>query len=89
MLDPIYTKPFRKQYRLMQKRGMEIPYLIEIMDMIINEQPLPPRCCNHPLHGDWEGSFDCHIKGDWWFKIRILADFKPWSFACGKTPVKA
>jgi mRNA interferase YafQ len=35
------------------------------MDMIINEEPLPPSCCNHKLHGEWEGAFDCHIQGDW------------------------
>jgi mRNA interferase YafQ len=35
------------------------------MNMIINEQPLPPERLNHPLHGDWEGSFECHIQGDW------------------------
>jgi len=65
MLEPLYTKPFRKQYRLMMKRGMNLDKLIKIMDMIINEQPLPPECCNHPLHGKWEGAFDCHIQGDW------------------------
>jgi mRNA interferase YafQ len=65
MLDPLYTKPFRKQYKLMRKRGMNPDKLIEIMDMIVNEQPLPPERCNHPLHGDWEGSLECHIQGDW------------------------
>ena len=49
----------------MQKRGMDMPLLIEVMDMIINEKPLPPKYCNHPLRGNWEGSFDCHIQGDW------------------------
>jgi len=65
MLEPLYTKSFRKQYRLMKKRGMNLDKLIEVMDLIISEQPLPPERCNHPLHGDWEGSFDCHIQGDW------------------------
>ena len=65
MLEPLYTKPFRKQYKLMIKRGMQIDKLIEIMDMIINEQPLPAKHFNHPLHGKWEGSFDCHIQNDW------------------------
>jgi len=49
----------------MKKRGMNLDKLIEVMDMIINEQPLPPECDNHPLHGRWEGAFDCHIQGDW------------------------
>ncbi|MDR3019550.1 MAG: type II toxin-antitoxin system YafQ family toxin [Treponema sp.] len=65
MLDPLYTKPFRKQFRLMKKRGMDISKLIEVMDMIINEIPLLPKHRNHPLQGKWEGSFDCHIQGDW------------------------
>ena len=48
----------------MQKRGMEMNKLAEVMDMIINEKPLPPKYCNHPLHVKWEGSFDCHIQAD-------------------------
>jgi len=44
---------------------MNLDKLIEVMDMIIKEQPLPPERNNHPLHGNWEGSFDCHIQGDW------------------------
>jgi len=35
----------------MKKRGMNLDKLIEVMDMIINEQPLPPERKNHPLHG--------------------------------------
>jgi mRNA interferase YafQ len=65
MLEPIYTKTFRKELKLMEKRGLNIDKLGAVMDMIINEQPLPPERRNHPLHGDWEGFFDCHIHGDW------------------------
>ena len=49
----------------MKKRGMEIDKLVEVMNMIINEHPLPAKFNNHPLHGKWEGSYDCHIQGDW------------------------
>ena len=49
----------------MQKRGLDMSLLTEVMNMIINENPLPPKHCNHPLHGKWNGSFDCHILGDW------------------------
>ena len=65
MLEPIYATRFRKQFKLLQKRGMQMLNLREVMDMIINEKPLPPKYCNHPLHGKWEGSYDCHIQGDW------------------------
>jgi mRNA interferase YafQ len=65
MLKPIYPKSFRKQYKLMKKRGMAADKLLEIMNMIIREKPLPSERRNHPLHGEWEGAFDCHIQGDW------------------------
>jgi len=65
MLEPLYTKPFRKEFKLMKRRGRNLDKLTELMDMIINEQPLPPERENHPLHGKWEGSFDCHVQGDW------------------------
>jgi mRNA interferase YafQ len=65
MLEPIYTKPFRKELKLMQKRGLDVLKLRKVMGMIINEQPLPPERCNHSLHGEWEGTLECHIQGDW------------------------
>jgi mRNA interferase YafQ len=65
MLEPIYPKTFRKQYKLMKKRGMAVNKLLEIMKKIINEQPLPPERRNHQLHGNYEGMLECHIQGDW------------------------
>jgi mRNA interferase YafQ len=74
MLEPLYAKSFRRQYRLMMKRGMNLVNLIKVMDMIINEQPLPPKRNNHPLHGEWKGSFECHIQGDWVIVYEIDPD---------------
>jgi mRNA interferase YafQ len=65
MLKSRYTKRFRKQLELAGKRGLNIDKLREVMKMIINEQPLPPERCNHPLHGEWKKSLECHIQGDW------------------------
>ena len=49
----------------MEKRRMDINKLREVMGIIIDEKPLPPERCNHPLHGEWEGMLECHIQGDW------------------------
>ena len=65
MLEPIYPKVFRRQYKLMKRQGRDIGKLREVIDMIADEQPLPPKHEDHPLHGKWEGSRDCHIQGDW------------------------
>ena len=64
-MEPIYTKPFRKQFKLMQKQGKNINKLGEVMDMLINEEPLPPELKNHPLHGKWKGCMECHIEPNW------------------------
>jgi len=49
----------------MQKQGRDLSKLHDVIKMIINEEPLPPKHCDHPTHGKWEGSRDCHIQGDW------------------------
>ena len=65
MLKRTFTKVFRKQYKLMKKRGWDIGKLREIIDMIAEEKPLPPERHNHPLQGKWKNSLECHIQGDW------------------------
>jgi len=65
MLEPVYTTRFKKQFKLLQKRGMDMAKLREVMEMIVSGEPLPPKHCNHPLRGEWKGAFDCHIQGDW------------------------
>jgi mRNA interferase YafQ len=65
MLTPTFTKLFKKQLKLMEKRRMNITKLREVIGMIINEQPLPPERDNHKLHGKWKDMLECHIQGDW------------------------
>jgi mRNA interferase YafQ len=65
MLKPTFTGSFKRERKLAEKRGKDINKLTEVMGIIIREQPLPPERCNHPLHGEWEGSLECHIQGDW------------------------
>ena len=71
MLEPIYTTRFKKQFKLLQKCGMDMIKLREVMDLIINEEPLLPKHCNHPLHGKWKGKWGCHIEPDWVLIYRV------------------
>ena len=71
MLEPVYTKAFRKERKLMGRRGKDLDKLLEVIDMIAAEQPLPPERENHPLHGKWNGAFGCHIQGDWVLVYKI------------------
>ena len=65
MLKSFRSTQFKKEFARAEKRHQDMDKLIEVMGMIINEQPLPPERENHPLHGKWKDSFECHIQGDW------------------------
>jgi mRNA interferase YafQ len=65
MLNYEITGSFKRDSKLLEKRRKDLHKLRDVMAMIINEQPLPPERRNHPLHGDWNGSLECHIQGDW------------------------
>ena len=34
------------------------------LELLVNDEPLPKRYCDHPLGGDWKGSRDIHIHPD-------------------------
>jgi mRNA interferase YafQ len=65
MLDYEITGSFKRDRKLLEKRSKDMRKLRDVMAMLINEQPLPPERRNHPLHGEWNGSLECHIQGDW------------------------
>ena len=71
MLNSIFTSPFKKSRKLMQKRGKNLDKLTEVIDLLINEQPLLSRHEDHPLHGKWRGKRGCHIEPDWALIYRI------------------
>ena len=38
--------------------------LAKVVSMLERGIPLPAKYRDHPLHGEWEGSRDCHIRPD-------------------------
>ena len=69
MLTRRYTSIFKKDYKRKQKRGYDKGKLRHIIDLLLNEKPLPETYNDHPLRGQFVGSRDCHIDPD-----RILID---------------
>jgi mRNA interferase YafQ len=65
MLKPTFTNLFKKERKLMQKRGRDMDVLFLIMSELIKEQPLLPKHEDHPLRGKWDGCRECHIEPDW------------------------
>lgn len=71
MLKVRYSAKFKKDYKKIIKRGYNPQLLQEIITIICNEQPLPPKYQDHNLSGNYEGHRECHITPDWLLIYKI------------------
>jgi mRNA interferase YafQ len=69
--DFAFTNQFKKDLKLMEKRRKNMDKIYDIMALLIWGEPLPERCREHLLSGNYEGLTDCHIEGDWVLLYRI------------------
>ena len=67
------SNQFKRDVRLAERRGKNLGKLQKVMDYLIYGTPLPGSLHDHPLHGDFIGSRDCHIEPDW-ILIYTLSD---------------
>ena len=59
------TTRFVRDVKRMRKRGKDIGKLEAIVRKLAAGEVLGPRHRDHPLHGTWSDSRDCHIEPDW------------------------
>lgn len=71
MLDYLYTNAFKKDIKVIQKRGLNTELLKFVITEIIEERELDKRFKNHKLSGDWKGRLECHISPDWLLIYKI------------------
>jgi len=65
---------FRRDVKLAERRGKDLSELRELILLLAEGQPLPPRYKDHPLSGDWKQYRDCHIESDWLLIYKIEGD---------------
>ena len=71
MRNPIRGAKFRRDVKLAQRRGKDMPKLRALILLLLEGDPLPARCKDHPLSGAWEHHRDCHIEPDWLLLYKI------------------
>ena len=54
MLTVIYSNWFKKDYKLMKKRGMDLDLLHEIVEMLAKNKTLPEKNKDHNLVGKYK-----------------------------------
>lgn len=60
-----YTTQFRKDCKLMKKRGWDLQQLETLLNLLCNGDKLPEHYCDHALIGNYAGFRECHIAPDW------------------------
>ena len=68
------TAQFKKDVKRLTKQGKDQQKLIELVQILLAGESLPPKNRDHPLKGAWRGRQDCHIEPDWILIYRRTED---------------
>lgn len=71
MLTIKFHNQFKRDLKLMIKRGCDENKLWRIVADLANEVPLPPNNRDHALVGNYSGFRECHIEPDWLLVYQI------------------
>ena len=74
VLTPVISGRFTKDVKRAKKRKKDMGKLTTVLNLLIEEQPLPETYNDHPLKGDWKGFRDLHIEPDWLLLYRVEGD---------------
>jgi len=65
MLTPGYKNSFKKDLKLIKKRGKDLQKIHDIISSLIHQKPLDKKQVDHPLKGEYSDCRECHIEPDW------------------------
>ena len=70
-----YHRFFKKDIERDKKSGQfsteDFTLLKEVMSLLLSGEVLHEKHQNHPLKGEWDGTYECHIKNDWLLIYRL------------------
>jgi mRNA interferase YafQ len=62
-----YTNRFKRDYKREKagRHGKTLDAdLMQVVNLLANDTPLPRKNFDHPLSGEWSDHRDCHVKPD-------------------------
>ena len=60
-----WTSQFKKDYRLMARRGRDMDRLDAVLAALAAGETPPPALKDHALVGNWSGYRELHVEPDW------------------------
>lgn len=67
-----YTSQFKKDLKLVQRRGRNVVKLKEAIGTLARGESLDARYRDHALMGQFAGTRECHLQPDWLLIYRII-----------------
>ncbi len=67
-----YTTKFKKDVKLIVKRGKDLNKLGDIVEKLANKEVLEEKFRDHELTGLYKGFRECHIEPDWLLIYRYI-----------------
>jgi mRNA interferase YafQ len=71
MREIILGTQFKRDVKLADKRGKNLAKMRELILLLAEGAPLPPRYRDHALSGGWRHFRDSHIEPDWLLLYKI------------------
>ena len=65
---------FKRDLKLIAKRGLDLSLLEDIVNKLASRQLLEQKNKDHALTGEYSGFRECHIQPDWLLVYRIEED---------------
>jgi mRNA interferase YafQ len=58
-----FKRDYRREIKGQHRKTLDSDFM-QVLMMLIQDEPLPARYRDHALTGDWKDHRDCHIKPD-------------------------
>ncbi|MGO5335783.1 type II toxin-antitoxin system YafQ family toxin [Bilifractor sp. LCP19S3_H10] len=71
MLDVVLSNRFKRDLKVISKRGYDLDLLDDVVNKLAWMEPLPAKNRDLGLTGDFIGFRECHIQPDWLLVYRI------------------
>ena len=68
------TSRFKKELKVIKKRGYDLSLMGKVVDMLAAGETLPLKYHDHLLTGNFTGCRECHITPDWLLIYEIAED---------------
>ena len=74
MLKVRYSSQFKRDFKLIKKRGYDISLFEDVLKLLVHNKPLPEKYLDHQLIGNYKGYRECHITPDWLLIYKVEKD---------------